>query len=289
MANLKRKLKYNVESAFYVDDTCIDCDACRKIAPDIFAYKSGHSYVYKDPTTDREILSAQKALISCPVGSIGDLDKRNLLRARNSLPEKLIDEVYLCGFNAKGSFGADSYFIKSEKGNWLVDSPRFSKDLVKSFRELGGLDYIFLTHRDDVADCEKYAKEFDAKMIIHEYEKNAVRNPHIILKGDGPFKFDDALIIFTPGHTKGHCCLLWKEKILFTGDHFSWSSKFNRYNVFKDYCWYNFDELIESVKKLRVYSKVEWIFPGHGKRKKITEKTFTEVIDHFIEDKFWEK
>jgi glyoxylase-like metal-dependent hydrolase (beta-lactamase superfamily II) len=37
MANVKRAYPENVAGNFYVDDTCIDCDLCRQIAPKIFA------------------------------------------------------------------------------------------------------------------------------------------------------------------------------------------------------------------------------------------------------------
>ena len=38
---------------------------------------------------------------------------------------------------------------------------------------MGGVRYIFLTHRDDVADHAKWAAEFGAERIIHESECNA--------------------------------------------------------------------------------------------------------------------
>lgn len=32
MANVERKLPGNVDGDFFVDDSCIDCDQCRRIA-----------------------------------------------------------------------------------------------------------------------------------------------------------------------------------------------------------------------------------------------------------------
>jgi hypothetical protein len=37
MANIKKRLPENVEGEFFVDSTCIDCDACRQLAPGTFA------------------------------------------------------------------------------------------------------------------------------------------------------------------------------------------------------------------------------------------------------------
>jgi hypothetical protein len=55
----------------------------------------------------------------------------------------------------------------------MVDAPRFTTHLVDNIEAMGGLDYIFLTHRDDVADAEKYAAHFGARRVIHALEKSA--------------------------------------------------------------------------------------------------------------------
>jgi hypothetical protein len=38
----------------------------------------------------------------------------------------------------------------------LVDSPRFTPPLVKQIEAMGGVHYLYLTHRDDVADQQKF-------------------------------------------------------------------------------------------------------------------------------------
>ena len=78
--------------------------------------------------------------------------------------------VYYCGYTSPKSFGGNSYFIRHPAGNWLIDSPKFLPQLVRKFEELGGIRCIFLTHRDDVADAERYAQHFDARRIIHRDE-----------------------------------------------------------------------------------------------------------------------
>ncbi len=98
----------------------------------------------------------------------------------------------------------------------MVDSPRYSKTLIQSIEEMGGIDYIFLTHRDDVADAHKYASRFGAKRIIHHGDKSAQPDAEIVFNEE--MKLGDFTLIPTPGHTKGHSCLLYKN-FLFTGDH----------------------------------------------------------------------
>ncbi len=51
-----------------------------------------------------------------------------------------------------------------------MDSPRFAPPLVKRLEEMGGVDYMYLTHRDDVADHQKFHQHFGCDRILHKKE-----------------------------------------------------------------------------------------------------------------------
>lgn len=74
MANKDAKYPDNAPGKFYVDDTCIDCDACRATAPDNFNRneEGGYSFVSKQPENDEEIQLCKDAMEGCPVEAIGD-------------------------------------------------------------------------------------------------------------------------------------------------------------------------------------------------------------------------
>jgi ferredoxin len=74
MADITKKWSDNVVGKFYVDDQCIDCDACRTEAPANFKRNDehGYSYVYKQPTTPDELEKSQTAMEACPVEAIGN-------------------------------------------------------------------------------------------------------------------------------------------------------------------------------------------------------------------------
>lgn len=74
MADKSKKWSNNVSGRFYVDDQCIDCDACRSEAPQNFTRddEHGYSYVYKQPEGEKELAQAQAALEACPVEAIGN-------------------------------------------------------------------------------------------------------------------------------------------------------------------------------------------------------------------------
>ncbi len=78
IANLKEKVPQNVVGRYYVDFSCIYCDLCVEIAPDIFKEynREGWAYVFHQPATPEEESRTLGALEACPTGSIGkDGDK----------------------------------------------------------------------------------------------------------------------------------------------------------------------------------------------------------------------
>ena len=74
MAERQLKNDQNVLGHYYVDNTCIDCDLCRNIAPQFFRRfePGGYSYVFRQPTTPEETTWAEEALSSCPTSTIGN-------------------------------------------------------------------------------------------------------------------------------------------------------------------------------------------------------------------------
>jgi len=74
MADKNLKNPENVKGRFYVDNSCIDCDMCRNIAPNFFKRQDegGYSYVYRQPQTSDEIAQAEEARTSCPTETIGN-------------------------------------------------------------------------------------------------------------------------------------------------------------------------------------------------------------------------
>src|SRR5437763_2518777 len=149
MAQRSLRLPKNVPGDFFVDSTCIDCDACRQIAPKTFSEDSDYSIVHQQPQTEKEIKRAMMALVACPTGSIGTAEHHDAHIGIDAFPELIAENVYYCGFNAESSFGAWSYLITRpdrEGGNVLIDSPRFATQLVKKMGTMGGVRTMFLTH-----------------------------------------------------------------------------------------------------------------------------------------------
>jgi len=266
VAQLALKLPENVPGDFFVDSTCIDCDACRIFAPNIFSDTGDQSFVYHQPENDEELLAAQKALISCPTASIGSVAKHDMRRALDDLPELVDDDVFRCGYAAESSFGAISYLIQRSDGNVLIDSPRFSGPLVKNIEAMGGVSQLLLTHQDDVADHAKFHDRFGCERVLHRDDVHS-RTASIELQPAGidPITLgNDIVMIPTPGHTKGHAVFLYRNRYLFTGDHLAWSERRGHLYAFRSACWYSWPEQIRSMERLLDY-RFEWVLPGHGR------------------------
>lgn len=190
--------------------------------------------------------------------------KSKFLDEAKTYPRQVLPNVYFNGFNSPLSYGANSWLITDESGNWMVDSPRFVSQVRDKIQDLGGLKYIFLTHQDDVGEAHLYAKEFGAKRIIHRNDIRAVPDAEIVFEGDAPQLIEEKfLAIPVPGHTKGHMVLLYDNKALFTGDHLELDLQAGKLAAFRDYCWYSWTKQTESMARLLDYP-FEWIFTGHG-------------------------
>ena len=283
MADRARRLPQNVSGEFFVDDTCIDCDACRQLAPEVFDDSGEFSFVYAQPKTEQAIRHATRALLACPTGSIGTLHANKSREVRSDFPLPIENGVYYCGFNSPKSFGGNSYLVVHPEGNWLIDSPKYLPPLVSRFEELGGIRYIFLTHRDDVAEAAKFAGRFGSRRIIHRKELASQPDAEIVIEGDGPIELEGGFVaIPTPGHTSGHCCLLYGRRYLFTGDHLWWSRPLQRLNASREVCWNSWDDQIRSMDKLKNYA-FEWVLPGHGQRVQLPAETMRRQLEGLVE------
>lgn len=266
MALAAQRLASNVPGDFFVDASCIDCDACRQIAPTVFREEGDQSAVFHQPETPEELLSAQKALIACPTASIGSIARHDMKKALAAFPAPVTENVYFCGYTSESSFGAFSYLITRPSGNVMIDSPRFTGPLVKNIAALGGVSTLLLTHRDDVADHARYHQHFGARRVIHAADVTGdTEDTEWQPDGSEAVRIDDEIMMIpVPGHTRGHSVFLYDQRFLFTGDHLAWDERRGRLYAFRGACWYSWSAQIESMEKLLDY-RFEWVLPGHGR------------------------
>lgn len=255
------------------------------MAPEVFKEIDDQSAVYHQPSTASERERALQALLSCPTASIGTLNPPPEIKTiQVSFPIPVSGNVYHCGYHSERSYGAASYLIQRPQGNVLIDSPRFVAPLVKRLESLGGIRYLYLTHRDDVADHEKFQAHFGCERILHVDDiSRSTEAVEIQLSGRDPVELaPDLRILPVPGHTKGHTVLIYQEEFLFSGDHLAWSERWGHLVAFRNACWYSWAELLKSMRRLAEYS-FTWVLPGHGRRYHADRETMQQQMQRCLE------
>lgn len=266
----------NADGDLYVDASCIDCAVCRVTAPATFARseRRGQSLVVRQPVGDAERLRAAMALVACPTASIGSRSKRevDVAAAAAAFPDPLHElapdaAVYACGYAAESSYGAQSWLVVRPSGNVLVDSPRAAAPLFDRIEALGGVRWMFLTHRDDVADHAKIARRFGATRVMHEADVGpGTEDVERVVRGSEPARLaDDLLVVPVPGHTRGSAALLLADTVLFTGDHLFATEDGAELYASRAVCWYSWTAQVRSLERL-LDLEFRAVLPGHEGR-----------------------
>lgn len=266
MARLDQRNPANAAGEWFVDIRCIDCDTCRQVAPTVFADAHGLSVVVSQPRTDVEETAAWRASLACPTQSIGP---RSVHRRPppGLYPQEIADGVFYCGYNDERSFGASSFLAVLAAGNVLVDSPRWSRRLAAAVAGLGGIDHVLMTHRDDVADGQRWAERFGARVWIHEADAAAAPFATDVIRG-----LDRAVIqpgltaIPIPGHTRGSVAFVLEDRFLFSGDSLYWDRETGDLGAHRHATWYSWTEQARSLGRLAGTCRFEWVLAGHGDR-----------------------
>jgi len=281
MADARRRHPGNLPGPWFVDMTCIDCDVSRQCAPWMFGTAGGQAVVVRQPASADEVRDATRALLACPTGSIGAIGQT--LEPAGLFPEPIEGGVAYCGYTSRESFGANSYFVARAEGNLLVDSPRFVPPLVSHFEAKGGLALVLLTHRDDVADAERYATHFGARVVIHEDDQDAAPFATDILRDAEENELQPGLVALpAPGHTKGSVVYLLEQRFLFSGDSLYFSRGLGRLAAFRDATWYSWEEQARSLARL-VGRRFEWVLPGHGNRAQGEPREWSRQLASLVE------
>lgn len=268
----------NVEGDLYVDSSCIDCDACRWVAPSTFRRAHGKSAVHTQPKGD-DRNQALAAAAACPTGSIRSTSAPSAhVRASTQFPMPVhilggaddVRDVYYLGLTSVDTFGASSWLVMCDGYGVMFDVPRYSLAMAERIRSLcADVRYIVFSHQDDVDGHAKWAQALGATRIIHEAEANVRQRTNecerLLCDEEFPVELGDGLVLYhVPGHTKGSIVMYHEgSRSLFTGDHISYSSKRNSLSGSPMYCFYSWQKQIQSVEALADIPFLHG-WPGHG-------------------------
>lgn len=160
-----------------------------------------------------------------------------------------------------GFLEENCYILKDEKTKeCLVIDPGADYDKIK--KEIGSYKVlnVLLTHNhfDHVGALEEIINEYKVDVLKKE---NLEEKEYII----NNFKFN---VIYTPGHTIDSITYYFeKENIMFTGD-FLFKGTIGR----TDLPTGNISDMKNSLSKIKKYSSLITIYPGHGQSSTLKEE-----------------
>lgn len=284
MARLQDRHPSGTDGDWFVDDRCFDCDAARQVAPGLVIRNAsdGNSVFARQPETPEEIEMAWRAVMVCPTRSVGHA---SLKRPEVAVfPHDLGDHVYRLGHNARSSYGAHSYFVQRADGNLMIDAPRWTREVAEPLAEMGGIDHILLSHQDDVADADRYAERFGARVWIHTDDAEAARYATDLLVGVEPTEISEAVVGFpVPGHTKGSVLFHVDGHLLFSGDSLAWRPSRSQLMGFRRACWYSWEAQTDSLARFADSGLTfDRLFCGHGWSHDLPADDFHEALKELV-------
>lgn len=118
----------------------------------------------------------------------------------------ILDGIYAFAPNRE-TLGGTAYAISDPAGVVLVDCPPWTEATRRALDRLGGVRWLFLTHRSAIAGAERLQVSYNCEVAIQEQE--AYLLPEVRLT---PFTREIALSescqgIWTCGHSPGSACL----------------------------------------------------------------------------------
>lgn len=146
----------------------------------------------------------------------------------------------------------ENCYVLTINNKSLVIDPGDDYHLIKEKIGNNEVIGILLTHNhfDHIGAVEEIKKEYNIEVYSYKNLKEGNINIDI-------FSFE---VIYTPGHTGDSICFYFsKEKIMFTGD-FLFKESIGRWDLETG----NYNDMKESINKIKEYSDDIIIYPGHG-------------------------
>lgn len=273
---------------FWINERCINCGTCWQFDPQHYSPTGDRAQVHSQPQNTNAVVQALLARQACPVAAI-QTDLHPSQPPQTQGFPVLIDshpagDVHYCGWASRNSFGACSWLITRPDGNVMIDVPRWSAPLARRIKALGGLRCIVLTHRDDVAGHDCWARTFGCERWIHRADADAAPGAECFLEGDAPLVIAPELrLIPVPGHTAGSLGVLLGDRrsVFFSGDHLWWNAELKSVVASRNYCWWDFDQQLSSVRRLLDFD-VALLLPGHGRRHRFAPGEWRSALEQTL-------
>jgi glyoxylase-like metal-dependent hydrolase (beta-lactamase superfamily II) len=121
----------------------------------------------------------------------------------------------------RDTLGGTAYFIVENEANILIDCPAWDEVNQNYLRSLGGVRWLFLTHRGAIGKTREFQQAFGCEILIQEQEAYLLPGLKVNTFGQEFNLGNLAQVIWTPGHSPGSSCLYYPQEggVLFSGRH----------------------------------------------------------------------
>ena len=135
------------------------------------------------------------------------------------LPQVIWNNIFAFPPNRE-TLGGTAYFIVENEANILIDCPAWDEVNQNYLNSVGGVRWLFLTHRGAIGKAREIQQAFGCEILIQEQEAYLLPGLKVTtFKQD--FNIGNAQVIWTPGHSPGSSCLYYPREggVLFSGRH----------------------------------------------------------------------
>ncbi len=180
-------------------------------------------------------------------------------------PRPVLEGIFAFPPN-RNTLGGTAYLILEKVGNILVDSPAWTEANQEFIQAQGGVSYLFISHRNGMAQIKAIQETTQCQVIIQEQEAYLLPEVQLTTFEQDYRLTPNCKAMWTPGYSPGSSCLYCQTNggVLFTGRNLlpNRQGKATPLRIAKTFHWYR---QLRSLNQLRDHfdsSTLQYILPG---------------------------
>ncbi|AFZ49890.1 MBL fold metallo-hydrolase [Dactylococcopsis salina] len=179
-------------------------------------------------------------------------------------PREILGGIYAFPPNRE-TLGGTSYLILGKDGNILVDCPGWNETQKSFLSDLGGVRWLFITHRDGMSQVGKIQNDLGCEVVIQEQEAYLLPNVTVTPFAE-EITLGEGTGIWTCGYSPGASCLYvpFHGGVLFSGRHLLTDSEGKLAPIFtrKTFHWRRQLRNVEKLQKKFPPERLGYVCPG---------------------------
>ncbi|SKB13287.1 Beta-lactamase-like protein [Planktothrix sp. PCC 11201] len=135
-------------------------------------------------------------------------------------PRLVLENIYAFPPNRE-TLGGTAYFIVENQTNILIDAPPWNPTNQQFIEQLGGVQWLLITHRAAIGSSREIQKPTGCNILIQEQEAYLLPESKVTTFETELKLSSQSSVFWTPGHSPGSSCLYFSGHggVLFTGRH----------------------------------------------------------------------